>query len=58
MILRVVDRYSSQESSISESEGVREDAYPCKGELLMIRLLNNQPSVDHVHQEDNIFYTR
>jgi len=53
IILRDIDHYSSEEESStseSESESFQEsngdDAYPCEGNLLLIRrLLNNQPSV-------------
>ena len=65
IILRGIDHYSSQDSSTCESESESspesngDDAYPCQGKLLMIRrLLNNQPSIDHITQKENIFYTR
>jgi len=36
-----------------------EDAYLYEGNLLMIRrLFNNQPSVPHITQRENIFHTR
>jgi len=60
MILRGRDEYSSQddESSGKEKEN-SEGAYPCEGKLMMIRrTLNNQPSVNHETQRENIFHTR
>jgi len=61
MILRGRDEYSSQdyESSEEEKNEKNEGAYPCAGELLMIRrTLNNQPNMKHEIQRENIFHTR
>jgi len=60
MILRGKDEYSSQEDESSEDEKEKsEGAYPCEGELLMIRkTLNNQSIVKHETQKENIFHTR
>jgi len=65
MILRGVDRYSSQDENESESgseesnESNIEDAHPCDGDLLMVRrILNNQPSPQALTQRENIFHTR
>jgi len=61
MILRGRDKYSSQddESSRGEEKEESEGAYPYEGELLMIRrTLNNQPSIDHETQRENIFHTK
>jgi len=48
MILRGKDEYKSQEDETSDGVASNkensESAYPCEGELLMIRIiLNNQP---------------
>jgi len=67
MILRGVDHYSSQDEQESESETSsegsndesKEIAYPCEGNLLMIRrLLSNQPIPKEPTQRENIFHTR
>ena len=61
MILRGKDEYSSQEdeSSGGEEKENSEGAYPCEGELMMIRrTLNNHPSVNQETQRENIFHTR
>jgi len=67
MILRGVDHYSSQDEKESESETSSEEsndeskemAYPCEGDLIMIRrLLNNQPIPKEPTQRENIFHTR
>ena len=67
MILRGVDHYSSQDEQESESETSSEEsndeakeiAYPCEGDLLMIRrLLSNQPIPKEPTQRENIFHTR
>jgi len=49
MFLRGVDEYSSHDDEPSgKEEGNSEGAYPCEGELMMIRrTLNNQSSVRH-----------
>ena len=61
MILRGRGEYNNQEDE-SSGEEEKEDsewAYPCDKELMMIRkTLNNQPSVDHETQRENIFHTR
>jgi len=64
MILRGVEKYSSQDESDSksESEGSNgsnsEDAYPCDRDLLMvIRISNNQPSPQALTERENIFHT-
>lgn len=53
-LLRGVDQYNRQEESAGESEGESEreieseDAYPCEGDLLIVRRLqNDQPSDQH-----------
>jgi len=54
MILRGKDEYSSQddESCKEEEKEKSEGAYPCEGELLMIkRILNNKPCVKHEQKE-------
>jgi len=61
MILRGRDEYNSQydESSGGEEREKCEGAYPYEGELMMIRrTLNNQPSMNHEAQRENIFHTR
>jgi len=67
MILRGVDQYSSQDEQESESETSSEEsnddskeiAYPCEGDVLMIRrLLSNQPIPKEPTQSENIFHTR
>ncbi|XP_068486578.1 uncharacterized protein [Phaseolus vulgaris] len=61
MILRERGEYSIQddESSGEEEKEDSEGAYPCEGELMMIRrTLNNHPSVNHETQRENIFHTR
>ena len=60
MILRGKDEYSNQENESREEDKEKsEGAYPCEGELLMIRwTLNNQPSVEQETQWENIFHTR
>jgi len=61
MSLRGKDEYRNKEdeSSGRKEKEVSEGAYPCKGELMMIRrTLNNHPSVDHETQIENIFHTR
>ena len=58
MILRGRDEYSIQEdeSSGRKEKEDSEGAYPCEGELMMIRrTLNNHPSIDHETQRENIF---
>jgi len=60
MFLRGVDEYSSHDD---EPSGIEEEnsegAYPCEGELMMIRrTLNNQSSVNLETQRKNIFHTR
>jgi len=60
MFLRGVDEYSSHDD---EPSGIEEEnserAYPCEGELMMIRrTLNNQSSVNLETQRENIFHTR
>jgi len=61
MFLRGVDEYSSHDdepSGVEEKEN-SEGAYPCEGELMMIRrTLNNQSSVNQETQRENIFHTR
>jgi len=61
MFLRGVDEYSSHEdepSRVKEKEN-SEGAYPCEGELMMIRrTLNNQPNIDQETQREKIFHTR
>jgi len=43
-----------REKKNEESEG----AYSCEGQLLMIkRTINNQPSMNHKTQRENIFHT-
>jgi len=57
----VRDEYNSQEdeSSGEEEKEDSEEAYPCEGELMMIKgTLNNHPSVNHETQRENIFHTR
>jgi len=59
MILRERDEYSSQddESSGGEEKEKSEVAYPCEGELLMIRrTLNNQPNINHETQREHLSY--
>jgi len=61
VILRGKDEYSSQEdeSSGGEEKEKRKGENPCERELLMIRrTLNNQPSMKHETQGENIFHTR
>jgi len=61
MILRGRDEYSNQEDESSGEEGKKDSdgAYPCEGELMMIRrTLHNHPSVNHETQRENIFHTR
>jgi len=61
MILRERDEYSSQddESSGEKEKEDSEGAYPCEGELIVIkRTLNNHPSVNYETQRENIFHTR
>jgi len=61
MILRGRDEYNSQddESSGGEEKEKSKGAYPCDGELLMVRrTLKNQPSMNHETQRDNIFHIR
>ena len=61
MILRGRDEYSSQDDEFrgEEEKENSEGAYPCEGELMMIRrTLDNQPSMNHETQRDNIFHTR
>nr|KYP72131.1 Transposon Ty3-I Gag-Pol polyprotein [Cajanus cajan] len=68
MILKGQDIYSSVDESSSttssDSESSEEDhpiesAYPCDGQLLMIRrLLGSQPHESHLSQRENIFHTR
>jgi len=63
MILRGVDRISSQDESESGSEESNEsnveDVHPCDGDLVMVRrILNNQPSPQALTQRENIFHTR
>jgi len=61
MILRERGEYNIQddESSGEEEKEDREGAYPCEGELMMIRrTLNNHPSVNHETQRENIFHIR
>ena len=54
-LLIALDSTSSGEEEKEDSEG----AYPCEGELMMIRrTLNNHPSVNHETQKENIFHTR
>jgi len=62
MILRGKDEYSTQEEEaivmVSDKEK-SEGAYPCEGELLMIRrTLNNQPIVKEESKRETIFQTR
>jgi len=61
IFLRGKDVYSSQSDEASEEEEKEnsEGAYPCEGELMMIRrTLNNQPSMSQETQRENIFHTR
>jgi len=60
MILRGRDEYSSQddESNGEENKEKSEGAYPCEGELLIRRTFNNQPSMKHETQRENVFHTR
>jgi len=65
MILRGLNRYSSQDESESENvseesnESKIEDAHPCHGDILMVRrILNNQPSPQALTQRENIFHKR
>jgi len=67
MILRGVDHYISQDEQESESETSSEEsndeskeiAYPCEGDLLMIRrLLSDQHIPKEPTQRENIFHTR
>ena len=61
MILSEKDEYCSQEdeSSGGEEKEKSEGAYPWEGELFMIgRTLNNQPSMKHETQRENIFHTK
>nr|KYP31949.1 hypothetical protein KK1_047492 [Cajanus cajan] len=68
MILRGQDIYSSVDESssttssdneTSEEDHPIESAYPCDGQLLMIRrLLGSQPHESHLSQRENIFHTR
>ena len=61
IFLRGKDVYSSQsdEASGEEEKENSEGAYPCEGELMMIRrTLNNQPSMKQETQRENIFHTR
>jgi len=63
MILRGKDIYSSTDETSSKSEEFEsehnEDAYPCEGDLVMIRrTLKDQPSLQLESQRENIFRTR
>ena len=61
IFLRGKDVYSSQsdEASGEEEKENSEGAYPCEGELMMIRrTLNNQPSMNQETQRENIFHIR
>ena len=60
MLLGGVDEYSSHDDEPSgKEEANSEGAYPCDGELRMIRrTLNNQSSVNLETQRENIFQTR
>jgi len=61
IFLRGNDVCSSQsdEASGEEEKENSEGAYPCEGELMMIRrTLNNQPSTNQETQRENIFHTR
>jgi len=61
MILKESDEYSSQDDESSEEEEKEDNdgAYPCEGELMMIKkTLNNHPSENHETQRENIFHIR
>ena len=60
MFLRGVEEYSCHDDEPSgKEEENSEGAYPCEGELMMIRrTLNNQSSVNLETQRENIFHTR
>ena len=60
LFLKGVDEYSSYDDEPSgKEEENNERVYPCEGELMMIiRILNNQSSVNLETQRENIFHTR